>query len=134
MDTFDFLESEREVKFDVVGCIGIVSQLVVLVPTVLVVAHTESLVPFQSFFAPFLEPLEFGTWLYEILHFHLLELAHTENELTGNNLVAESLTYLCDTKRNLHTTGLLHIEVVDENTLCRFGTQIDGVSTFGNRT
>ena len=90
--------------------------------------------PFQTDFFPFLEPIQFSTRFYEELHFHLFKLTHTEDELTGNDFVTESLTDLSNTKRNLHTTGLLHIQVVYENTLRCFRTKIDFHSTVRSRS
>ena len=90
--------------------------------------------PFQTDFFPFLEPIQFSTRFYEELHFHLFKLTHTEDELTGNDFVTESLTDLCNTERNLHTTGLLYVQVVNENTLSCFRTEVYLHGTFGSRT
>src|SRR4051794_34024210 len=67
------------------------------------------------------------------LHFHLLKLTHTEDELTGYDLVAERLTNLGDTKGYLHACRFLHVEEVNKDTLCGFGAQVNGISFFGNR-
>ena len=66
-----------------------------------------------------------GAGLDEELHFHLLELAHPEDELPRNNLVAEGLADLSDAERQLHTAAFLDVEVVDENTLSCLGPQVD---------
>src|SRR4051812_17630476 len=80
-------------------------------------------------FIPFL--LRAGT--DKELHFHLFKLTHTENKLAGYNLVAERLTNLGDTKGYLHACRLLHVEEVDEDTLCSFGAQVNGICFFSNR-
>ncbi len=54
--------------------------------------------------------------------------------MTGHDFVTERLAYLCDAERNAHTAGFLHVEVVDEYTLCGFGTQIDGHCSVGGGT
>ena len=59
------------------------------------------------------------------MHLHLLELAHAEDELTCDDLVAEGLTNLCDTEGDAHAAGLLDIEEVHEDALSRLGTQIN---------
>ena len=126
---FEFLESEWEVEFDVGGCISIVSQFLMVVKTIVLRAHSEVYVPFHTVLLPFLEPFEFGTGLDEELHLHLLEFPHTEDELTSHDLVSECLAYLCDTERNLHTTGFLYVKIVYEDTLCGLRTKVYDVST-----
>ena len=105
-----------------------------VVKAVFLVAHAKSFVPLQTCFFPLAEPFEFFAGTNKKLHLHLFELTHTENKLTCNNLVAESLTYLCDTKRNAHTSGFLHIQEVNKNTLCCFRTQINRHRTVGSTT
>ena len=90
--------------------------------------------PFQAGRLPHLEPFHFFARTNKELHFHLFELTHTEDKLTGNDLVTERFTDLGDTERNLHTAGLLYVEEVNENTLCRFRTQIYLGSAIGSRT
>src|SRR3712207_1102725 len=107
MYTFHLLESEWHVELYVGGSIGIVCQFVVVVETVVLCTESKSLMPCHAAFFPFLEPIEFCSRLYEELHLHLLELAHTENKLACYYLIAECLSYLCYSKRNLHASGLL---------------------------
>ena len=85
--------------------------------------------PGHSQLLPLVEPLHFGAGFNEKLHLHLFKLTHTEDELTCNDLVSEGFTNLGDTKRQLHTSGLLHIQVVNEDSLGRFGTKIDLIGT-----
>ncbi len=125
MYAFHFLEAERHLEFDIGSGICIESELFVVVETVVVCSETKCLMPFHAGLFPFVEPLHFGAGLHEELHFHLLELAHAEYELAGNNLVAEGFSYLCYAERYLHAAGLLHVEVVDEDALCRLWTQVN---------
>ena len=109
-------------------------QFLVVVETVLVVPQAQRFVPFQTELFPVTEPIHFRAGLDEELHFHLLELTHTEDELTRYNLVTESLAYLCDAERQFHASGLLHVQVVDKNTLCRLRTKVDTHGTIGGGT
>ena len=90
--------------------------------------------PFQASLFPFLEPLHLLARTNEELHLHLLELAHTEDELTGNDLVTERLTDLGDTERYFHTASLLDIQEVNEDTLRCLRTEIDLHGAIGGRT
>ena len=92
--------------------------------TIVVSTEAQCLMPLHTELFPLLEPFLLCPGLYKELHLHLLELSHTEDELTGYNLITESLTYLCNTERNLHTTSLLYIQIVHEDTLCRLRTEI----------
>ena len=123
----EFLESEREVKFYVGGGICIVGEFLVVVETVVLRTHTKVDVPLHTLLLPFCKPVEFRSRLDEELHLHLLELPHPEYELTCDNLVAECLSYLSDTERNLHSSGLLHVKIVHENALGGLRTQINDV-------
>ena len=124
VDTLNLLETEWHLKLDVGSSIGIVSHFLVIMITVVLITHTESLVPSQTNLLPILKPLHLSTRLAEELHLHLRELTHTEYELTGNNLVTESLTNLADTEWHLHTAGLLNTQVIYEDTLSSLRTEI----------
>ena len=109
-----------------VGCsICIVRQLLVVVVAIVLVTHSKSLVPRQTVLLPIVEPFHFRARLAEELHFHLFKFAHTEHELAGYYLVAESLSNLCNTERQLHATSLLNIQEINKDTLCRLRTQIN---------
>ena len=125
MNTFYFLETDREFIFNITSFLRIMRQLHVIMITILIGRHTQTEMPLQTRFFPILIPLTFCARAYEELHFHLLKLTHTENELTGNNLVTESLTYLCNTKWHFHTRRFLHIQKIHENTLSCFWTQVN---------
>ncbi len=133
VDTFHFLEAERHLEFDVGGGVGIVGQLVVVVVAVFFIAEAESLVPAQTEFFPGLEPFHFRAGAHEKLHFHLFELSHAEDELAGHNLVTEGLANLSDTEGDAHAAGLLHVEIVDKDTLGCLRTQVNGHCAFSSR-
>ena len=82
---------------------------------------------------PVVKPLEVSTRLAEEFKFHLLELTHAENEVTGRDFVTERFTDLTDTKGEFLSRRTLYVYEVGENTLRRFGTEINGIfSVFGN--
>ena len=125
VNTFHFLETERHFEFDISSGIRIVSQLFMIMITIFLVTQSQCLVPFQTSSLPFLEPFHFFARTNKELHFHLFELTHTEDKLTGNDLVTESLTNLSNTERNLHTACLLYVQEVHKDTLSRFRTQVN---------
>src|SRR5574344_2155677 len=108
-------------------------KFVVVVETIVVITHSESLVPCKAVLLPCCKPVKFSTRFDEELHLHLLELPHTEDELTCNHLVAEGLSYLGYTERNLHSAGLLDIDIVHEYTLGSLRTQIYGAGVVSGR-
>ena len=108
-------------------------QLVVVVETVVIRPEAERPMPFHTRIAPFGPPPHLLARADEELHLHLFELAHAEDELTRHDLVAERLADLGDTERQLHAAGLLHVQEIDEDTLCRLGTQVDRIGTLGRR-
>ena len=132
VDTLNLLEAKRHKELDVGSGVGVVSQFLMVVVAILLIAEAKSLVPFQAGLLPFLEPFKLIAWTHEELHFHLLELTHTEDELTRNDFVTESLANLCDTKRNAHTSCFLNVKEVHEDALSRFRTQIDAHRTVGS--
>ena len=134
VDTLHLLEAEGHVELDVGSGIGIVSQFVVVVETVVLCPEAQVLVPLHAGLLPLGEPVELCTGLDEELHLHLFELTHTEDELACYNLVAESLAYLGNAEGKLHAARLLHIEVVHEDTLCRFRTEIYLAGSLGCST
>ena len=134
VDTFYLLESKWHLEFDVSSGVSVVSEFVVIVVAVVLVTHTKGFVPLEAELLPVLKPFHLLTWTNEELHLHLLKLTHTEHELACYYLVAECLTDLCDTKRNLHTARLLYVEVVHEYTLCSLRTEVNLHGTIGGRT
>src|SRR5690554_1162700 len=90
--------------------------------------------PFISFFFPVFVPFQLFSRTHKILHFHLFELSHSENKLTRNDFVTESLSDLSNSKRDFHSSCLLNIQEVYKNTLGSFRTQINFRCFTSNRT
>src|SRR3989338_9167195 len=103
VDTFQFFKAHWKIKFDITGCVCIMGQLNVVMKAVVLITQAQLSVPLHPGFLPVFIPLHLFAWTHKKLHFNLLKFAHAENELTGYNLVAEGLTNLCNTKRNLHS-------------------------------
>ena len=61
----------------------------------------------------------------EVLHLHLLELAHPEDEVAGADLVAEALADLGDPERDLLAARLLDVLEVDVAALGGLGPEVD---------
>ena len=101
-------------------------KLFVVVETVVLCSETESLMPLHAHVFPIVEPFHFRARFAEKLHLHLLELTHSENELTGHYLVSEGFAYLCNAKGELHASCFLNAEVIYENSLSCFGAQVYG--------
>ena len=77
-------------------------------------------------------PLHLRAWPNEVLHFHLLEFAHSKNELPCHNLVPKGFTRLGDAKRKLHPARLLNIQEVHKNSLCGLWAQVKFAGVFGH--
>src|SRR5438309_6594164 len=96
----DFLKTEcaTEVELHIERRTRVVGKLLlrVLVELQSVLGQAETAVPIHSLLLPVLEPLYVGARLHEELHLHLLELARTENEVAGRNLIPERLADLRD--------------------------------------
>ncbi len=73
---------------------------------------------------PVFKPFEVGVGLAEKFHFHLLELAQTENKVAGRYFVAEALAYLAYSERHARPSRTGHVFEVYENALRRFGAKI----------
>src|SRR5574344_1136582 len=104
-----------------------------IMQTIFLLRNTKRQMPFLSSFFPIFKPLKFITRLYEVLHFHLLKLTHTEDKLTSNNLITEGFPYLSNSKRNLHSSSLLNIKVVYKYTLSSFRANINNICILTNR-
>ena len=89
--------------------------------------------PSHTVFLPVFEPFHLGSRLAEELHFHLFELSHTEYKLAGYYLITECFAYLTDAERQLHAACFLYVEVVYEDALCCFRTQINSVGLVAER-
>ena len=79
--------------------------------------NTQVNEPVPAVLNPLVEVLISVIRVHEVLNFHLLELASTENKVTGSDLVTERLTNLANTERRALTRSSDHIVEVHENTL-----------------
>ncbi|OPZ97688.1 MAG: hypothetical protein BWY70_01415 [Bacteroidetes bacterium ADurb.Bin408] len=134
MYALKFLKSERKLKFNVGSSIGIVGQLFMYMPAVFGSRKAHTQVPFQALLLPVFVPLQLLAGPYKILHFHLFEFTHAKDKLAGHNFVAKSFACLSYPKRYLHASCFLYIEVIDKNTLSRFGAQVNGAGLLAYRT
>src|SRR5690606_34423590 len=133
MYTLEFFKAHRKIKLNIAGCVGIVCQIEVIVKTIIVLTKAKGAVPFHSSFFPEFIPLHLFTWLNKELHFHLLELTHSENKLTRYNLIAKCFSNLCYSKRNFHSSRFLYVKKVYKYSLCCFRTQINLACIFSQR-
>lgn len=118
--------AEREFEFEVRSCVGIETEFffVVVAQLEFVFVHAEVEEPLFAEILPIREPLEVSAGFAEKFELHLFELAGTESEVAGSDLVAETLADLTYAERHFHARRTLYVEEVDENTLSGFGTQI----------
>ncbi len=122
MDAFQLLPTHWKKVFNIVRVLGVVSQLAraVLVPAQTVHLDAELLKVLPAPVFPDIEPLHVAARFNEKLHFHLLKLAGAENEVFGDDFVAEGFAHLGDAEGDLHPVGLDDILVVDIDALSRF--------------
>ena len=118
--------AEREQELEVGGRFGIEAQLlgIVVTQTQILVFQTDAQQELVAEIAPVLEPFQIGAGFAEKFQ---LELAHTEDEVAGRDLVAEGFANLTDAERQLAPGGALHIHKVGKDALRGFGTQIHRV-------
>src|SRR5215204_97144 len=109
MYSLNFLKSKWKTIFYIYGVIRIKRRLSMNVPMVLFGRYAKTQMPLHSLFAPILVPFFLSTGPNKKLHFHLLKFTHSENKLPCHNLVPECFSNLCNTKRNFHSAGFLHI-------------------------
>ena len=128
-NTPELAPTEGEEELEVGGCLGIEAKLlgIVVTKSEVLILKTDGKKPLMAEVSPILEPLEVCSGLAEELKLHLLKLTHTEDKVTGSDLVTEGLTDLCDTERHLLSGGSLYVYEVGENTLSGLGTEIYGV-------
>ena len=117
---------EAEAVFQVDGALGVVRELLLRVLVLAQVLRVDAQVdvPGLAVVDPVLVPFLIGAGLAEELEFHLLELAGTEDEVAGRDLVAEGLADLADAERRLLARGVHDVRVVDEDALGGFGAQV----------
>src|SRR5512140_2977016 len=109
MNSLNFFKAERESVFDVSCRICIMSELNMVVKTVILISEAKGFMPIHPYLFPVPEPFKFCPGPDKKLHLHLLKLPHPENELPRYNFISESFTDLCDSKRDLHPSCFLHI-------------------------
>ena len=119
--------AEGEQELDVRGRFGIEGKLflIMVAKAGLLRLEAQGHQPVPAEILPVFEPLEVGVGLAEKLQLHLLELACAEGEVAGCDLIAEGLADLADPEGDLLAGGALDILEIDENALCRLGTQIN---------
>src|SRR6056297_696358 len=114
MDTFQFLKAEGKFKFNVERGIGIMGQLIMFMKTEFGFIYSQSFMPFVTNLFPVFKPFHFFTRSDKILHLHLLEFPHAEDELPSYDLITESFANLGNTKWQFHPACVLNVEVIDK--------------------
>src|SRR5918999_4647723 len=96
VNALNFLPAEGKLILNVKRGLRVVRQLAtgVLMPLELGRIESQRAMPFHPPFAPAVEPLCIASRFHEELHFHLLELAGPEDEVSGSDLVPERLPNL----------------------------------------
>ncbi len=124
VNTFQFFPAEWEFVFDIYGRIGIMRQFHMVMKAELGCGNTDTLVPEFAGFFPVCIPFKLAAGPHKELHFHLLKLPHTKDELACYDFITKCFTGLCNTKRNFHPACFLHIEKVYKNSLGCFWAQV----------
>ena len=88
---------------------------------------TQSLKPVNTEFFPVCEPFKVCIRFTEEFQFHLFKFSCSESKIAWCDLISERLTDLSDTKWNLLTGCSLDILEINEDTLCSFRSQINGI-------
>src|SRR3954469_4418906 len=127
VDPFELLPAEREAVLDVDSLLRVVGQLVgrVLARPQALSRDPVAGVPLEAPWQPLLEHGRRGVRPHEVLHLHLLELAHPEDEVAGRDLVPERLADLGDAERDLLARALLDVLEVDVRALGSLGAEVD---------
>ncbi len=127
-DAFQLLPADRVEVLDVARAARVVRALrgVVLADAQLRAPQPEIEIPLQSLLEPVLVPALRLVRRHEVLHLHLLELAHAEEEVARRDLVAERLAGLRDPERRLPPRELHHVLEVDEDALRGLGAEERG--------
>lgn len=127
-DTFEFLLTEGEIVFDVVGFLRVVGPLAIrdVEDVELLFIESDLFVEGEAVGEPFVGEAEaiFGT--AEVFHFHLLELTGAEGEVTRVDLVAEGFANLSDAEGEFDAVGVHDVLVLNEDGLCSFGSKVGG--------
>src|SRR4030042_2428392 len=122
-----FCPAYREQVFYVVTIAGVMGKLILVMlaePEVLLF-DAQVDIPVEPFLYPLIEPLPISARLDEVLDFHLLELAHPEDEVARGNLISEGFAYLGNTEGQLPSSRCNHVREIDEYALSGLRAQID---------
>jgi hypothetical protein len=124
-DALELRPADRVEVFDVARAARVVRALLggVLANPEPAFAQAVSEVPAHPLVDPVAPPALRVPRRDEVLHLHLLELAHPEEEVAGRDLVAERLTHLRDAEGRLAPGELEHVLEVDEDALSRLGAE-----------
>src|SRR6202035_2532183 len=115
MNAFHFFKSDRERIFYVAGSVGIMGEFYMVMKTEFVWRYSQAQVPFHPGFFPVFIPFFLSARANEKLHLHLFELPHTEDKLTGDNLVPECFARLGYPKWNFQSACFLHVQEIHKN-------------------
>src|SRR5947207_16029287 len=99
MNPFHFFESKWKFIFNVASRICIVSKFHMIMKAILFFPYSQFQMPIHPLSFPGFIPLFLCAGANEVLHFHLLEFPHAENKLSGNDLIPECFSNLCNAER-----------------------------------
>ena len=111
--TFDLPPSEGKLVFDIDRGPGVVGELLVFAPSELARRDADGGKPLPALLFPVFVPLFLGTGSDEVLHFHLFELARSEEKISGVDFVSKGLADLGDAEREFVSHCRLDIQEVD---------------------
>src|SRR5688572_1882978 len=109
MYSFKLFKSKGKFKLNINSSIRIMGEIFMIMKTQFRLISAYCKVPLHACFFPVIVPFHFSSGRNEILHFHLLEFTHSEDELTCNNFISKCLAYLRNAKRKLLPRGFLHV-------------------------
>ena len=127
---------ETESILDIHRSLGVVTQFFfwMLESAHVLRVQTQIHVPIPTLIKPVIVPFFICSRLNKEFHFHLLELTGTEYEITRGDFIAETFTRLPNAKWWLLASGRHDIEVIHENTLGGFRSQIMHGACIFNRS
>ena len=126
-DPPQFSPTEGKAVLDVGGGLAVVGKLLaaVIAHAEILGVHAQGQQPIHAEGLPMLEPLPALRGRAEEFQFHLLELAGTEDEVARRDFVAERFADLADAEGRFFAARGQHIPEVDEDSLGRFGPQVN---------
>src|SRR5205823_6241050 len=125
-DSLELRPADRILVFDVARALRIVGALLraVLADAQLAPPQAVPEVPAEPFVDPVAVPPLRVVRRHEVLHLHLLELAHAKEEVAGSDLVPERLADLRDAERRSPPRELQNVLEVDEDVLSRLRAEV----------